>query len=196
MVDAGANIGIYSAFLARCVGLKGTVHSFEPDHDNFLRLHAALARKPNVQLNRLAIGDSTGETILFVSEELNVDHRAYPTAGEERRQVAIQSVRLDDYFAPGSRVDFVKMDIQGYELHALRGAARVLSENPGLQLLLEFWPYGLSCAGGSATELLGFLKQHGFRCDAVIADGLVPFSEEKYRSYDEGFYTNLFAHRD
>ncbi len=88
------------------------------------------------------------------------------------------------------------MDIQGYELHALQGAIRVLSDNPSLRLLLEFWPYGLRCAGDSATELLGFLKQRGFRCNAVTASGLVPFSEEEYSSDDAGFYTNLFAQRE
>ena len=38
VVDAGANIGIYSEFLSRCVGPTGVVHSFEPSPDNFKRL--------------------------------------------------------------------------------------------------------------------------------------------------------------
>ena len=73
-----------------------------------------------VRLNQLALSDRTGESVLYTSDNLNVDHRAYQTAGEPRKSVAIHSVRLDDYCMPEERVDFIKMDIQGFELHALR----------------------------------------------------------------------------
>jgi hypothetical protein len=72
VVDAGANIGIYSQFLAQCVGLAGVVHSFEPEPTNFARLHQALSHLPNVRLNQVAIGDTTGEGMLFISDALNV----------------------------------------------------------------------------------------------------------------------------
>ena len=49
VVDAGANIGIYSEFLSRCVGPNGVVHSFEPCPDNFMRLRCATRKLPNVQ---------------------------------------------------------------------------------------------------------------------------------------------------
>lgn len=53
VVDAGANIGIYSRFLAKCIGPTGAVHSFEPSPDNFARLRAALQHFPNVHVNQL-----------------------------------------------------------------------------------------------------------------------------------------------
>ena len=46
--DAGANIGIYSQFLARCVGPTGAVHCFEPSPENFQRLRTATRKLPNV----------------------------------------------------------------------------------------------------------------------------------------------------
>ena len=63
VVDAGANIGIYSEFLSRCVGPNGVVHSFEPSPDNFMRLRSATRKLPNVNLCPAAVGEHSGETM-------------------------------------------------------------------------------------------------------------------------------------
>ncbi len=89
-----------------------------------------------------AVGERSGETTLYVSDDLNVDHRAYVTEGNARRALQVGMVALDDYFKPGERVDLLKLDIQGYELHALQGAKRIVNENREIKLLLEFWPMG------------------------------------------------------
>src|SRR4029077_19266941 len=120
VVDAGANIGIYSEFLSRCVGPNGVVHSFEPSPDNFMRLHRATGKLPNVRPCAAVVGERSGETMLYVSDSLNVDHRSYATEGDARRALQVRMVALDDYFKSGERVDLLKIDIQGYELHALQ----------------------------------------------------------------------------
>ncbi len=195
VADVGANIGIYSEFFARRVGAQGAVHSFEPSPENFQRLQSVLCGFSNVRLNQLAVGNETGETFLYVSDNLNVDHRAYPTAGVSRRRIAIRSIKLDDYFKPGQPVDFVKMDIQGFELHALLGAGRILSDNPRIKLLLEFWPYGLGQAGDSAADLLDFLRAHRFATYRV-SRGVVERSEPQIGdAADPDNYSNLFVKR-
>jgi FkbM family methyltransferase len=193
VVDAGANIGIYSQFLATCVGLNGAVHSFEPSPDNFKRLSLALKDFSNVCANQLSVSDRTEESVLYVSEALNVDHRTYPTEGEPRRRISIRSTRLDDYFKPGERVDLIKMDIQGYELHALRGAQRVLDENPRIKLLLEFWPYGLKQAGASPEAFVSFLQERNFSIFAPGGNGLQRCELPPMDPSDPGNYLNLFA---
>ncbi len=192
VVDAGANIGIYSEFLARCVGPTGVVHSFEPSPENFERLRAATRNVANVQLSQAAVGERSGKSKLYISDRLNVDHRAYVTDGDSRRSVVIEMVALDDYFKSGERVDLIKMDIQGYELHALRGANRVLVDNPDIQLLLEFWPYGLKQAGARWIDLLATLKEKGMNIRQVSTSGLVPFDPSS-ASESADWYVNLFA---
>ena len=195
VVDAGANIGIYSKFLAQCVGPRGMVHSFEPSPENFRRLHNALSDFPNVRLNQLAVSDKTGESLLYVSDDLNVDHRAYSTVGEPRRAISIQATSLDEYFPPGERVDLIKMDIQGYEFHALRGARRVLADNPNVKLLLEFWPYGLRQAGAFAEALLSFLGNAGFTIFVLEAHELVQCDRPVADQSHPTGYLNLFAQK-
>ncbi len=194
VVDAGANIGIYAQFLAKCVGAAGTVHSFEPDPKNFIRLRAALSVCSNARLNQLALSDKTGESLLYVSDHLNVDHRAYPTKGEPRRTVSIRTIRLDDYFKPNERVDLIKMDIQGFEWHALQGAQRVLEENQHIMILMEFWPYGLNAAGSSGEALLEWLEARGFIISTVEKSKPNQLARSVIRD-NADWYINLFAKR-
>ena len=85
------------------------MHSFEPAPDNFAHLRAGLAKLPNVRLNQLALSDETKESLLYISEDLNVDHRAYPTEGELRETISINTIRLDDYFKAGDFANFEKV---------------------------------------------------------------------------------------
>ena len=194
VVDAGANIGIYSQFLARCVGATGIVHSFEPSPENFERLQSATRKLANVRLSQAAVGEFSGTAALYLSDKLNVDHRTYATEEDSRRTVSIDVLALDDYFKPGQRVDLVKMDIQGYELHALRGADRVLADNADLKLLLEFWPHGLKQAGVNWVDLLDTLQNKNMLVSEITNRGLVPFRAGSVREKPE-WYVNLFASR-
>jgi FkbM family methyltransferase len=194
VADIGANIGIYSNFLSRCVGPTGMVHSFEPSPDNFKRLSATTHDLANVRTTQAVVGERSGECTLYISDKLNVDHRAYKADGDSRRAVPTQMIALDDYFKSGQRVDFIKMDIQGYELHALRGAKCVLQENPDVSLLLEFWPAGLKQAGVRWEELVETLQRLNMNLALVRTHGLVPFDERDIRD-DISWYVNVFAHR-
>jgi len=192
VVDAGANIGIYSQFLSRCVGPTGVVHAFEPSPENFKRLQSATRKLANVLLSQAAVGESSGRSRLYLSDKLNVDHRTYTTEEASRRTVPIDIIALDDYFKPGQRVDLIKMDIQGYELHALRGASRVLADNSDLKLLIEFWPYGLKQAGATWVELIDALRAENMAVFRVTKHRLVPFRSESVREGAD-WYVNLFA---
>jgi hypothetical protein len=86
------------------------------------------------------------------------------------------------------------MDIQGYELHALRGATRVLEENPNINLLLELWPCGLEQAGVRWEELVQMLQSFNMELALVRTRGLIPFDARDVRS-DPLWYVNLFARR-
>ena len=194
VVDAGANIGIYSRFLSRCVGPTGTVHSFEPSPENFKRLHAMTRKLSNVRASQVAVGARSGSSELYISDQLNVDHRTYSAEGNSRRSIPTEMVALDDYFKAGERVDLVKIDVQGYELHALRGAKRVLQENPDINLLLEFWPSGLEQSGVHWDELIDTLRGFSMDVTVVRTSGLIPF-ETRDVQIDISWYVNLFARR-
>jgi FkbM family methyltransferase len=164
VVDVGANIGIYTSFMAKIVGEKGRVYAFEPSPDNF-NLLKKYNNQSNITFVRAAAADVTGQITLYISDKLNVDHRTYET-GEKRERIDVLSYRLDDYLQ-NEKVDFIKMDIQGLEYRALLGMENILRSNRNIKILMEFWPYGLVKAESNAEELLAFLHQLGFQTELI-----------------------------
>ena len=171
---AAANIGIDSRFFA--VVLVRPAASTRLNRRRIILSGCVLRTRalPNVHALQAAIGERSGHSELYPSDTLNIDHRTYAANGNARRTLPIQMVALDHYFKPGHRVDLIKMDVQGYELHALRGASRVLADNPGIKLLLEFWPYGLKQAGArNWVESIGALKENGKLIEQVSSEGMM-----------------------
>ncbi|HEY4075155.1 MAG TPA: FkbM family methyltransferase [Herbaspirillum sp.] len=161
IVDVGANIGIYTRFFSGLSGYTGHVHAFEPAPANFRRLQQNVGSIANVSLNHAAIGGHGGTIKLFISDELNVDHRTFDS-GDGRLGIDVPLVSLDSYFSSGERVDLIKIDVQGFELSVLQGAARVLQENCDIKVLMEFWPYGLVKASVVPSDVIDFIQSLGF----------------------------------
>jgi FkbM family methyltransferase len=139
--------------------------------------HAAAAAPENGYANitpeMCAVADTVGEISLRQAPENFGDHRVRRTA-MDRPSVTVPLVTLDSYFAPGSRVDFVKMDIQGAEQAALTGARRVLEENPGIVIAAEYWAEGIREYGGDPAAMLHDLAAMGFRLSLIGEPGTHP----------------------
>ncbi len=165
MVDIGANLGYMTVLGSRQVGPDGLVIAFEPVASNFVLLERNVTRNRchNVQSHQVAVGAEPGASLtMFLATENLGDHRAFPDANEPRRKsYRVPSTTVDSVVA-GRPVDFIKMDIQGAEGHALVGMAETLQQNTDLVLLFEFWPYGLRRAGTSPRDLLNRLIGLGF----------------------------------
>lgn len=203
VLDIGANIGYYAAILSNCVGNDGKVHCFEPDKTNFNHLEKATANYKNIHILNKAVGPKTEKIKIYTSKELNVDHRTYQPE-EYDKVIEIDAVSIDDYLTGGiepvkvQKVDFIKMDIQGFEMQAIKGMTKTLANNPHIKLISEFWPYGLSKAGSSVTEFFTFLQSLQFNCYLLEKDALSLLTIEKVKSLeglDKKHYFNIFATR-
>ena len=167
-VDAGAHIGYYTLILSRLVEDKGRVFAFEPSAENhkLLQRNVDLNKCSNVSIEQVVVLDKTDKTSLYLNKKNKADNRISKI--EESLSVTVDCVKLDDYFEHhDSKIDFIKLDIQGAELKALQGMARILEKKEDMKLLIEFWPYGLKQCDSDPGELLGLLFDCGFQVFAA-----------------------------
>ena len=197
--DIGANIGFYSLLLSNQVGSEGKVYSFEPDPLNYKRLRNSISSNFNTMCFNKAVGENKGSISLFKSKFLNVDHRTYKpdTYNEEIR---VDLISLDDFCFEHEieKIDFIKIDIQGYEMSAIKGAKIQLERNKRVKILSEFWPYGLKKAGSSALEYFNYLDQLGFdvfKINGLNLESLNQKIVEEMIDLPENEYFNIYAKR-
>ena len=193
VLDIGANIGFYSKILANCTGASGKVHAFEPDKTNFKYLKGNTAKLNNVILNNKAVSEKTEELKIYKSKDLNVDHRTYPV-GEYESIETIDAVSIDDYIDGKFRVQVVKMDIQGFEVSALKGMQKTVTSNPKIVLLLELWPYGLHAAGSTVQQFYEVVSSMGLTIYFLEKDELSELKESDishYETWGLGQYKNI-----
>lgn len=168
VLDIGANIGYYTKLFAHHTGPSGSVHAFEPDADNLKILRQNLVHEVSlgtVQIHPVALGNRDQSATLFRHANNAGKHRLYPSVVCQADSAQISLKRGDDFnFGP---VDFIKIDVEGYELEALQGLRHTVTTSPTLTMLIEFAPISMLEAGLSPKDLIQLLAHdlelHCFR---------------------------------
>lgn len=165
--DIGANIGLYTVPASLRVGPSGMVVCFEahPLLCRFLRDNVALNSPGNVVVENMAAGEAAGELrIAFNSSNPGETRIALP--GEQGE--AVKVISLDDYCTAHriARIDYIKLDVEGYEATVLRGAEKIVRASPDILLQTEYDPVHLG-RYGRAEELAELLLGWGFKPHSV-----------------------------
>lgn len=170
VLDVGANGGQYGREL-RLARYRGRIVSFEPLAAPFAGLAEAARSDPKWDAVRLALGDSDGEATINVSVN-SVSSSLLPvlpastTAAAGSAFAGVESIavrRLDgvfDQYVLAGDVTFLKLDVQGYELHALTGAAGVIERITGIQAEMSLVP--LYEGAPLFTDIVAWAEEHGF----------------------------------
>jgi len=173
-LDVGANLGYYTALAARAVGPDGRVLAVEPDPDSFGYLEQTIAANAvgNVEAFPVAASDAPAMLPLYISTDNRGDNRLY-ASDEERPQVEVKARPLDALLRENNieTVDLIKIDVQGYEPKVIAGLRETIIASPNLTLLTEFWPQGMTEAGGDANEFLKTLRELGLTLHELKPDG-------------------------
>ena len=167
VVDAGAHWGLYAVPMAKRVGPKGKVWAAEPDPGNRATLNELITLNgvgTQVEVVPAALSDRCGEAILHL-EGIQSQLR---DSGSTSNGTAVE-LRTIDAAVAGSAVDLILVDVEGFELPVLRGAAELLADaaRRPKAIVIEVHPYAWQHSETTSDALLGWLTQHGYRVTDV-----------------------------
>jgi FkbM family methyltransferase len=195
VLDIGANVGLYSLLLSRLVGEAGSVIAIEPDPNLFAALESScqVNSAENIELHNVAAAAKPGRLSLYRSLLNAGDNRiGSKDRGRSTRRIETQAMTIDEIVG-SRRVDFIKLDVQGWEGQVLRGMRAVMERNPAIEILFEFWPFGLREAGWNPLDVLSELESFGLHIYS-LDDGRQQPNVSSFRGLPSGKkYVNLLA---
>ncbi|MBB5774259.1 FkbM family methyltransferase [Nonomuraea jabiensis] len=173
--DIGAAYGMYTYPLARLAGPAGQVHSFEPLPVPYRILEAgwrAIGAR-NVRVTNAALSSSTGYQRLRLPYRFGLpihgwahleEGLKHPGSSAAARIVEVPVYTVDRVceLRELPRVDFIKMDVEGYEAEVLKGAEWTIEQHRPA-LLLEIEDRHLGKYGRDSAEVAGSLLARGYR---------------------------------
>lgn len=166
--DCGAYVGMtVRKVIAATDGRFRAIHAFEPDRKNYAELEKLnVLRMTGIVLHNAAVGDTNG-SIRFLETGTMGSHvdEAAGNSGDT------PIVRLDDVL---DEVTFIKMDLEGFEQRALRGAAR---------LIRDFRPRMAITAYHYADDLLDLWR---------LLEEFAPDYELRLRHHSSYYYDTIF----
>lgn len=191
MLDVGAHVGYYARRYAPVVGVAGRIFAFEPHPRTFAMLGRNMQKFANVTPMQVALAEVAGTAVLHdylimsASGSLHYDETMValqqahmhegdvaPRIGQEfqPQTFTVQTMSGDDFLAEQgiSRVDVIKMDIEGAEIGALRGLRQTIARSPGLKLVMEYNPAALQAFGHDPARALAEVCALGFQQVQVI----------------------------
>jgi FkbM family methyltransferase len=168
VIDGGASSGSTIALLLKQYG-SPFIHAFEPNPDAAHTLKRQYAALPNVTIHEQALGAESKRLSFNVLNRASsssmltpsaVNHRYHAGEMDVRRVVTVDQVRLDEAL-PDLDIDLLKLDLQGYELEALKGCEKLLDRVKTITTEVEFVP--LYERQALFADIDAYLRNHGFR---------------------------------
>lgn len=196
VMDLGANFGQFALVAAHLLGKDGRVIAFEPSPEPFaaLQRNVALNHFDQVLCRQAAVGAEAGTATFYVSHRSDTGVSSLAQAAvapyaDEMTPIQVAVEALDDYLDAPSiarRVSLIKMDVQGAELLALKGA-RALLRRDRPALLVEIAPPALAGFGHRPDDVRMLLDEAGYTCHMLPArpwQALAPVDWGREDAYD------------
>lgn len=192
-VDVGANRGAWAAAFLEMMPPQGAGLLFDAARPAVKFLHDRFGDRPEIEIFHAAVSDQCGTAVFFEESDCGETSSlvgSFPAESAERVEVKVTTLDKEFEERGWTHCDFLKVDAEGYDLHVLKGAGRLLSERKIHLLQFEYnAPWAL--AGSTLASALELLTGHDYQVFLLKSDGLYDLD---YRRYGEYFgYSNYVA---
>jgi FkbM family methyltransferase len=179
IIDVGSHIGLYTVAFAKRVGPQGRIIAFEPDPENFEMLRRQISLNQldvRVEACPMAVADCDGVTQFAVGRGVQSS-----IAADGNEGTSVKVCRLDSVFRE-SKVDLIKIDVEGFEEKVIEGAETLLSDlqRKPRAIFIEVHPYNWHLCGTTSDSLIDRLARNSYNIVDLKGERLF-----KIRSYGE-----------
>jgi FkbM family methyltransferase len=171
VIDVGAHLGWYSLKAAKAAGPKGHVIAVEPNRETLIGLRGnirASGAAPVVAVVPVACSDSETALTFYAAPHRNTGESSLSAANASQEgaiaaSYPVRARRLDDIVreAGVTRVDAIKIDVEGAEFLVLKGASETLDRYRPV-VVVELVDRQLKAMGSSVEEVMAFMRSHGY----------------------------------
>ena len=162
VLDCGANFGYNAVLMGKRLKNQGLLLAFEPQRIIYQQLNGNLILNNiyNSYTYQTALGDGSQDTatmspVNYNSPWVNIGDTSLGEGGEE-----VEVIKLDDFDL--DRVNFIKLDVQGFELFTLKGSSKLIDKHKP-DIFIEIEPHQLEKFNYGENELIEYIKSFGYR---------------------------------
>ncbi len=199
MLDVGANIGWYSLVMAKECGLK--IYAFEPDPFNFSALTRNITnnRIKGVEAFQNAIADREAKMKLHLYKSYNTGRHSLIDHGKTGKFVEVDTLTVDGFMEKQglstASVEMFKIDIEGFEMAAFRGARETLKRTR--YIFSEFSPEIMKTIHENPAAFTDLFENLGFKAfDISDEHHAKPVDHQLLRSMATGVHNILWSRND
>jgi FkbM family methyltransferase len=193
VIDVGANVGNWIGMLLAALTPVTKVLLFDPSEEAVKILKHRFEKEHSVEIIGSAVGDTQGDVTFFEEPgagEMSSLVKGISTEAAIERTVYLTTLDLEAEKRGLKYIDLIKVDAEGYDLHVLRGASRLLSSQRVGFIQFEYnasW----SLAGSTLAAAISYLNSAGYSVFLLRPRKLVSLNYDRYGEYFA--YSNLVA---
>jgi FkbM family methyltransferase len=175
VIDAGAYAGYYTLLFSELVGAEGKVYAFEPHPENIaaVRHNIRNSRYPeNIVVVPKAVSNQVGSAQIYQHQNDTAKTSLY-TDVSIKAPLSITATTIDAFLSEQgiSKIDLIKLDIEGAEQSALDGMQNLIAASKRLMLIVECSPEILTRVGSTPAAFIAQLHKCGFMVSVIGEKG-------------------------